>query len=177
MVDQLDMQHFDSVFDRYKNLVYKTACLMLSDPSEAEDVLQDVFIRVYRLGGSYDPEKGSLATWIRRVTVNQCISKQKSGKHSYSLDEMRQNGHQPDEDEIDFDDKLALKLSIEKMLQSLSGKYRAALILRYVDDLTYEEIAETLDIPLGTVKSRINAAITTLRKSRKREVENELRTS
>ena len=177
MAKHLEMEEFETIFQQYKNMVYRTACLTLNDRSEADDVLQDVFVKVYRLGMSFDPQKGSLATWIRRITVNECISKQqKSGKYRYSLDEMHQNGHHPDEESVEFDEKLQMKLSIEEMLQSLSGKYRAALMLRYIDDLSYEEISKTLSIPLGTVKSRISAAIASLRNSQKQEVQHGLRT-
>jgi len=169
------MEEFETIFQQYNNMVYRTACLTLSDRSQADDVLQNVFIKVYRLGSSFDPQKGSMATWLRRITINECISKQqKAGNHNYSLDELHQNGHHPDAESIEFDEKLQLKLSIEEMLQSLSAKYRAAVMLRYIDDLSYEQIAETLDIPLGTVKSRISAAITSLKKSHRKEVQNEL---
>ena len=179
MAKHLNMEEFENIFHQYKNMVFRTACTVLSDHSQAEDVLQNVFIKVYKLGKSFDPQKGSLATWLRRITVNEAISKQqKSGRPHYSLDELHQNGHHPEAEEVaGFDDNLLLKLSIEKMLQSLSGKYRAALMLRYIDDLSYEEIAKTLDIPLGTVKSRISAAITSLKKSHLKEVQNELQTS
>ncbi|MBT3363283.1 MAG: RNA polymerase sigma factor [Chloroflexi bacterium] len=177
MAKHLDMADFENIFEQYKNMVFRTACLTLSDRSQADDVLQDVFIKVYRLGKSFDSQKGSMATWLRRITVNECITRQqKSGKYSYSLDELHQNGHHPDEEIVEFNEKLATKQSIEQMLSSLSGRYRAALMLRYIDDLSYEQIAETLDIPLGTVKSRISAAITSLKKKQLKEVQNELQT-
>src|SRR5512146_524048 len=68
-----DPEAFASLFERYKNLVYKTAYLMLADAGEAEEALQEVFLQVYRRRASYDPQKGAITTWLHRITINYCL--------------------------------------------------------------------------------------------------------
>lgn len=84
---------------------------------------------------------------------------------------MEEKGHSLPDKQLSFTEKLSLKDETQRLIKSLSAKYRTALMLRYFEGLTYDEIAEVLDIPLGTVKSRINAAITTLRERQKRTEE------
>lgn len=69
-----DEQAFAAVFEQYKNLVYKTAYLMLDDAAEAEDALQEVFLRVHRELAGFDPNKGAFTTWLHRVTINYCLN-------------------------------------------------------------------------------------------------------
>ena len=174
----MNPEEFDGLFEQYKGIVYRTARLILGDASEADDVLQEVFIKIYKLWHSFDPGKGALSTWMHRITVNECLTKRKKNPaHSQSLDELELSGYQLSDDCEHSDDQVALKQSIEQLLDSLSCKYRAALVLRYFDDLTYENIAEVLQIPLGTVKSRISAALLALRKRVKGRLHHELRTN
>jgi RNA polymerase sigma-70 factor (ECF subfamily) len=69
-----DQQAFGEIFHQYKNLVYKTAVLMLGNPQDAEDVLQSVFMKVYKSLASYSSPKGAFSTWLHRITVNQCLN-------------------------------------------------------------------------------------------------------
>ncbi|MBN1537520.1 MAG: sigma-70 family RNA polymerase sigma factor [Anaerolineales bacterium] len=68
---------FAGLFERYKNLVYKTATLMLDDPAEAEDALQEVFVLVYKSLSAYHPERGAFSTWLYRITINQCLMRKR----------------------------------------------------------------------------------------------------
>jgi RNA polymerase sigma-70 factor (ECF subfamily) len=149
------------LFDKYKNLVYKTAYLMYGNQEEAEEALQEVFLQVYRFLPGYDPAKGAMTTWLHRITINYCLRHRQNQTISLeSLDDL---------------DVIAPEESIETRLQAsidaqsmrdailkLSGKLRAVIILRYFWDLSYKEISEVLAIPLGTVKSRIDLALKTL---------------
>src|SRR5688572_28580212 len=73
-----DPASFAALFDQYKNLVFKTAYLMLGDAPEAEDALQEVMWQVYRSRQSYYPHRGAFTTWLHRLTVNHCLNRQRS---------------------------------------------------------------------------------------------------
>jgi RNA polymerase sigma-70 factor (ECF subfamily) len=156
-----DERAFAELFRQYKNLVYKTAYLMLDEPQEAEDALQEVFLRVHRSLGSYRPSKGAFTTWLHRITVNHCINRtRKRGLRFLRIAQVHPGDmlNQPSP-EGRLDDKDA----VVQAMRGLSVKLRAVVVLRYYWDMTYGEIAEALGIPLGTVKSRLNAALRALR--------------
>lgn len=156
-----DREAFAALFEQYKNLVYKTAYLMLGDASEAEDALQEVFILVHRSLSSFDPRKGAFTTWLHRVTFNYCLNHRRK-RHFLFL---------PLEDVSpalvsEFPSaQLAEKEAVQQAISKLSDRQRAVVILRYYWELPYAEIARILDIPLGTVKSRLDLALKTLRRA------------
>jgi RNA polymerase sigma-70 factor (ECF subfamily) len=155
-----DTDAFAEVFDQYKNLVYRTAYLMLGDAHDAEDALQDVFWQVYRALGSYDPAKSAFTTWLHRITVNYCLNRQRQdrvGVATHPADWGSHPGHASPERLVESDD------SLHRMLGTLSEKQRAVVVLRFVWDLTYDEIAQILDVPLGTVQSRLHGALKAVR--------------
>ena len=160
-----DMAAFEALFRNYEKLVFKTAYLITGNRERAEDVLQEVFISVWKSRGSYDPNKGKLTTWLHRITVNQCSrGKTRKGPATIPLEEKEIEAvgtkhSQPD-------DILVSKMEYDKLLKamdSLDTKHRSVLVLRYFNDLSYQEIAESLGIPLGTVKSRINHSLRCLK--------------
>lgn len=157
-----DMNAFEMLYRQYEKLVYRTAYLITGSREAAEDALQEVFVSVWKSRHTYDPGKGKLTTWLHRITVNQC-SKKKPGKTpaTVSLDEkgidlleMKQQS-QPE-------DVLINKMEYDRLLSAMDAldtKHRSVLVLRYFNDLSYQEIAELLQIPLGTVKSRLNQSL------------------
>jgi RNA polymerase sigma-70 factor (ECF subfamily) len=155
-----DTGAFAEVFDQYKNLVYRTAYLMLGDAHDAEDALQDVFWQVYRALSSYDPAKGAFTTWLHRITVNYCLNRQRRDRVGVALHDDHWDpapGFASPEHLVESDD------SLHRMLGTLSEKQRAVVVLRFVWDLSYDEIAQILDIPLGTVQSRLHGALKAVR--------------
>ena len=168
MAKQFEVEEFEAIFRRYKDMVFKTAYLMLGDAQEAEDVLQEVFVKVYKSWDDFDPQKGKFNTWLHRITVNQCISERR-GKRSASFS-VEGNGEQSFEladARSQPPEELLMKQEeserIKRAMRSLDRKHRVILALRYFDDLSYDEVAQVLEIPLGTVKSRLNAAIRALK--------------
>jgi len=151
-----DEQAFAELFHRYKNLVYKTAYLMLGDADEAEDVLQEVFVQVYKSLDAYDPGRGAFTTWLYRITVNRCLNWRRRWRPFVRLDRARTSVRSPEGQREEE--------GVWQAVRGLSEKLRAVVILRYYWELSYAEIAQILDIPLGTVKSRLNLALKTLRK-------------
>jgi len=153
-----------TLFDQHKALVYRTAYLMLGDARDAEDALQDVFLRAFRALDTYDPERGAFTTWLHKITVNVC------------LDRSRRRSPQEDAVPIDLDDpalasdpaddpfaRLSIIEQAESLLAALDEDQRAVVVLRYYWNLAYQEIADIVGVPLGTVQSRLGRAIRKMR--------------
>ncbi len=159
-----DPNAFARLFDTYKNLVYRTALLMLNDAGEAEDALQEVFLRVYRFLPTYQPDKGAFTTWLHKITVNHCLNQIRKKSFLFlPLDLVNEKKTPVKESPIQ--EQIDQKEDIRRGLQKLSPKLRAVLILSFYWGLTYAEIAQALDIPIGTVQSRMNQALKNLRRS------------
>jgi RNA polymerase sigma-70 factor (ECF subfamily) len=158
-----DEEAFAALFHKHKNLVYKTAYLMLGSADEAEDALQEVFLKVHKSLSTFQPSKGAFTTWLHRITVNHCLNRRRKRRiFALSLDEISPTSltsHSPSPES-----KLAEEEAVQQALKRLSEKQRTVAILRYYWELSYAEIAQILDIPVGTVKSRLNLALKTLRK-------------
>lgn len=168
MAKQCKIDDLEVVFRNYKDMVFKTAYLILDSAEEADDALQEVFVKVHKSWNTYDPERGALSTWIRRVTVNHCISERRRKRPLLvSLEGLEEQGFDPPDADVELPEELLIKQEqkegIRRAMRSLDEKHRAVLVLRYSDDLSYDEIADALRIPLGTVKSRLNTAIKALR--------------
>ncbi len=151
-----DEEAFRLLFEQYKNLVYRTALLMVGTAADAEDILQDVFLQVHRSLDTYDATRGSFGTWVHRVTVNRCLNWRRSRRVICDLeDAAAQAGGvacSPAESLPDRD-------SVRRAIDGLSDKLRVTVVLRHYWGLSYGEIAEVLELPLGTVKSRLNLAV------------------
>ncbi len=153
---------FEALFEAYKNLVYRTAYLMLGTTHEAEDALQEVFLKVCRSLESYDPSKGAFTTWLHRITMNHCLNQRRKRRPApleFAESEDALASRQPSaERQVERDD------SLRRALGHLSQKLRAVVVLRYYLDLSYDEIGQVLEVPAGTVKSRIHSALRVLRR-------------
>ncbi len=163
------IEAFEAFFQQYQGLVFKTAYLMTGSREEAEDVLQEVFMIVWKSRHTFNPMKGKLSTWLHRITVNYCISKRRKKQPALvSLEEARAEGFDlPGTKKTELpEESLVSNWEGERLIKamnSLNSKHHSVLVLKYFNDLSYDEIAQVLGIPLGTVKSRINQAIKSLR--------------
>lgn len=161
-----DRDAFRELVERYQRKVYSICYGMLKNADDCLDVSQDVFVKVYRNIEKFN-HQSSFYTWLYRITVNMCIDhirKNKRVKNVEYDDALSREGDGPDD--FLMPSKLGLnpdkvygrKELREKMLEaldSLSEKHRTILILREVDGLSYEEIADVLNISKGTVMSRL----------------------
>jgi RNA polymerase sigma-70 factor (ECF subfamily) len=162
-----DALAFEEVVHRYKNKVHNYVARMVNDAEDAEDLTQDVFVKAFISLGSFRGE-ASLQTWLYRIATNLCIDRARRRKRqrmdAMSLDEPLHN----DEDEetsreipdVDADpyrhlERKELRQQVRAALRRLSQKLRAVLVLYDVQGLSYEEIAQVLGCPIGTVKSRL----------------------
>jgi RNA polymerase sigma-70 factor (ECF subfamily) len=164
-----DNAAFDEVVNRYKNKIYSYLYRMLGNPADAEDLTQEVFVRLYTSLDSFRSQS-SLNTWLFRIAGNLCIDYfRRSKKHraiAYSLDEpvssetaeTGESGHElPDstyEPHRLFEQK-ELSEHIQQALEQMPEKLRSVLLLHDIEGLPYEEIAQVIECPLGTVKSRL----------------------
>jgi len=154
-----DLEAFATLFEQYKNLVYKTSYLILGDAHEAEDALQEVFLLVHKSLATFDARKGAFTTWLHRITLNFCLNHRRRRWHHSSLEDISPMPA------TNFPGaQLAEEDSLWQATRSLSDKQQVIVILRYYLELPYAEIASILDVPLGTVKSRLDLALKTLRK-------------
>jgi len=156
-----DMAAFEALFQQYKRLVFKNAYLITGAKEDAEDVLQEVFVSVWGSRRTFNPNKGNLTTWLHRITVNKCVER----RRKKSLTMVSLEGVDLSETKS-ADDVLITRQEYERLIEamnSLDTKHRVVLVLRYFNDLSYEEIAQAVGVPLGTVKSRINHGLKLLR--------------
>ncbi|OGO40353.1 MAG: hypothetical protein A2147_00880 [Chloroflexi bacterium RBG_16_57_8] len=156
-----DVDAFEDLFRRYEKMVFKNAYLVTGNRQDAEDILQDVFTSVWKSRHTYDPTKGKLSTWLHRITVNECFRKHRKVRpvlplEGIDLPDNKQGLQESVEDRQEYD-------RLIDAMETLDGKHRSVLVLRYFNDLSYDEIAQAVDAPLGTVKSRINHALRILR--------------
>ena len=169
-----DATAWESVVRTHTRRVYNLCYRFTARRDEAEDLTQEVFLRVYRTLKSYDPGHGPLAVWMHRVARNLLIDHYRATrKHRLSVpleDEMvhleQRESAAPRPDRAVAQRELSAAL--EQALARLSPELREAVILRDLQGLDYREIADTLDIPEGTVKSRINRGRAELGKLLKR---------
>jgi len=159
---------FEQVFDRYQAMVFNLICRILGDREEALDVSQEVFLSVYRKLPRFRWES-SLKTWIYRIAVNRAANKHRwwnriRRRGTVSLDEqMAADNRRSLADELAAPGRSAeaalldreIRVSIERALLRLPVAQRVVVVMRDVEGLSYEEIADALQVSLGTVKSRI----------------------
>jgi RNA polymerase sigma-70 factor, ECF subfamily len=160
---------YEALIQRFEQPIYNIVSRLLDDPSDAADVVQEVFLKVFRNVASFRGES-SIKTWIYRIAVNEgrnqrrWFSRHRRQEVNLEAEEpgegCSQRNYQnflPDPGRSPFDVTLdhETQLLIEAALAQVNPKFRAALVLREIEGLSYEEIGAILEISLGTVKSRI----------------------
>ncbi len=157
-----EVEGFNLLVKNYKVRLYSVLYRLLGNREEAEDILQETFLRVYKQRESYDFAY-SFSTWIYTIALNLCknLYKRKKKVRFLGLDSV---ANQPDPNSENLGNKNRLSSILEGAIGSLPFKYRTVLLLRDVDQLSYEEVASALNLPLGTVKSRVNRARRILKK-------------
>jgi len=158
-------QAYEELLTRFQQPVYALALRLLDDPAGASDVVQEVFLKVFRSIASFRGQS-TLKTWIYRITVNEAHNVRRwffrHRRREVDLDSNPDDTRDwkeniPDESRTPFD--LAFgseqRLMVEAALEKINPIFREAVVLRDISDLSYEEIAEILGVSLGTVKSRI----------------------
>lgn len=134
-----------------ENHVYRTAFYILGNEQDAQDAAQEALVRIYTKIQSYE-EKALFKTWVQRIVTNICIDKFRKQKATVSIEEhnMMFSTNSNVEDEIISS---YVAKDIQEAIEKLPERHRTVIVLRYLQDFSYNEIADSLDLPLNTVKS------------------------
>jgi RNA polymerase sigma-70 factor, ECF subfamily len=167
-IAQAQTSALGELYDRYGRLVFSLALHIIGDAGSAEEITQDVFTQVWRWAGSYNPAQGRLIPWLASIARHKAIDRLRQQQvrpegHSTSLDDDLFT--QPDENAAV---EPAVELSQQRQrvrtaLRQLSTEQRQCLELAYFQGMTQQEIADLLNEPLGTVKTRIRLGMIRLR--------------
>lgn len=164
-----DAVAWEEIVRGYTRRIYNICYRFAGTGTDAEDLTQDVFIRIYRTLGSFDPDKASFNTWITTVTRNLLVDHFRKSKNDRATDSIDSAPGEDDERQAlseqlqdsgpgphDHLSRRETREAVHAALQKLSPELREAVILRDLQDMDYKEIAQVLRVPEGTVKSRIN---------------------
>lgn len=154
-----DPKAFEEVYARYAGMVFNLSFRMAGRREEAEDLTQEIFLRIHRHLGRFNG-RSTLKTWVYRVTLNYCRSKLGRKKYPFTplAEEVEEGGvHLVDERRDPESRAMAASAGrqVEVALRRLKPKFREAVVLRDIEGLSYEDIAEVLEVRIGTVRSRI----------------------
>jgi RNA polymerase sigma-70 factor (ECF subfamily) len=158
-----DLTAFEALVRKYQDRVYNLCRYMLPDPRDAQDAAQDVFLKSYRGLKNLRPDS-SLYAWIYRIAVTTCLDYRRRS-HRESLRRESLNEDLPSDEPLpeQLYETAEIPRSIQLALKKLPEKLRIIIVLREIENLSYEEIAEVLQTSPGTVKSRISRAREELR--------------
>lgn len=162
MLHQNDKQVMAIIYDQYAPALYGVVLRIVQSEAIAEDVIQDAFVKIWKNGKTYNSSKGTLFTWMLNITRNTAIDKIRSkgfrkSEKIQTLDHHVYNqaskdlGINPDE------------IGVKELLNNLEDKYKEIIHLIYFNGFTQKEVSEHLNIPLGTVKTRLRIALRELR--------------
>lgn len=167
-----DQNAFGEIVELYKDKVFQLCFRMLGNSHEAEDISQEAFIRAYINIERYNIDR-KFSTWLYRIATNLCIDRIRKKKPDYYLDaevagtegltlysQIPASQLAPDEEVS----KIELQVIIQNEILKLPEKYRAVIVLKYIEELPLLEISKILDLPIGTVKTRIHRGREALRK-------------
>lgn len=158
------------LFSRYARLVRGVALRVLRDPSEADDLLQDIFLLIYRLSGTFDSSKASARFWILQMTYRRAISRRRylNSRHFYTrleLEEQSAQFSQPRSGRVDGSiDQILAELDLQKVFGTLSEDQQKTLRLHFIEGYTLDEIAKMLGQTKGNVRHHSFRGLEKLRK-------------
>ena len=162
-MQQRNDHSFSYLYENYSGALLGVVGAIVNDQETARDVLQEVFVNIWRKIESYDPVKGRLFTWMMNVARNAAIDKIRSRGYQDSL---KNNPIPENNDSLGGGMGVMPKIDdvgLRKVLSNLKEDHRVLIELSYFQGYTHDEISKSLDIPLGTVKTRIRSALTHLR--------------
>lgn len=151
---------FQQLYDHYRDRIYNVIYYSLDDLQQAEDVLQSVFVKVFRSLPTFRFES-SLLTWMYRITLNECKNRKRGPRLFVPISKIREGLEEPDPGPGPEDLHAAGQRSrmVRHAVMNLKPKYRSVVILKYLEEMSYEKIAQTLHCSPGTVASRLSRAL------------------
>jgi len=170
-----DTSAFGQLVEKYQLRLFNTICRVTSNREEAEDVVQEAFVQAYVKLSTFR-QNSAFFTWLYRIAFNTAVSRGRRRKIDTSIDLTRERtGDEPVDDDENPEqrmERLERADQVQAGLARLSEEHRSILILRDMQDCTYEEIAEILNLAIGTVRSRIHRARVQLREELKETLQN-----
>ena len=168
-VARQDRDAFSELYDRLSGVLFTTALRILKDPKDAEDVLQDVFLQIWRRAGEFDPHLGKPVSWAITLTRNRAIDRLRSSQRRFQLvqdvQEESSGLEEPAQSlsqSVEVNENSAL---VRSALGSLPQEQRQAIEMAFFGGLTQTEVAQALQQPLGTIKARIRRGMLKLRET------------
>jgi RNA polymerase sigma-70 factor (ECF subfamily) len=159
----MDREGFEHVIAGHKNRTYSYAAMILRDPAEAQDVVQESLVRLWQSRAKVDP--AGAPSWLRRTAHNLCIDRLRRRRTRPEIggQELDASHTAGTPGPLRLAESEDLRQRIDRVLATMSSEDRAVIVLREVQELAYEEIAEMLELPLGTLKARLHRARERLR--------------
>ena len=163
LLKQKSREAFDYLYKNYSGVLYGVIRKVVFDEQTAQDVLQDVFVKIWNNIAQFSPEKGRIYTWMINIARNAAIDKLRSKGEI-----MKSKTHTGEDVVYNIEqgmktEQLTDAIGLREMVAGLKPEYQTIVNLAYFKGFTLDEIAKTLDMPLGTVKTRMRQAIKTLR--------------
>jgi RNA polymerase sigma-70 factor (ECF subfamily) len=166
-----DREAFSELVSRYQSRLYNSALRLVDTPEDAADVVQDAFLNAFQSLRSFKGD-AEFFTWMYRIAFNAAVSLKRKKKAAVSLNALEPGRNGTNREPVDVSDYVRPGLALERSeeerqlyaaLARLSSEHRDVLVMKDIDGLKYEEIADVLKIPIGTVRSRLNRARLELR--------------
>lgn len=157
-----DKNAFAILYDNYSSSLYGIVLKIVQTSEVAEDVLQEAFVKIWKNISSYDKNKGRLFTWMLNIVRNTAIDKLRSKGKKFEIRDIDDSVYQ-----VDKKSNITMKvehIGVKQSVQNLKPEFRTIIDMAYYGGYTQEEISKELNIPLGTVKTRMRNAIIELRK-------------
>lgn len=161
MLHQNDKRVIAIIYDQYAPALYGVVMRIVQSEEVAQDVMQDAFVKIWKNGTTYNSSRGTLFTWLLNITRNTAIDKLRSAGYrkrsknqtidDFVYNQVSSQGINPDE------------IGVKEVLNNLDEKYQEVIDLIYFRGFTQKEVSEELNIPLGTVKTRLRIALRELR--------------
>lgn len=151
---------FNQLYERYAPALYGVVNRIVKSEEAAQDVIQDAFVKIWKSFSNYDKSKGTLFTWILNVARNTAIDYTRSKHVKYQI----QNGDAI----VSMSNKLSITnsydyIGVKEQVAKMKAEHREVIDLLYFEGFTHEEASKALNLPLGTVKTRIRSAVSQLR--------------
>ena len=160
-----DTPAFETLYDQMANVVFGVIRRVLRDPAQSEEVAQEVLVEVWRTATRFDPDKGGGATWILTMAHRRAIDRVRSAQAAHDREErVALRDHVPAFDEVAEQVEIRLEQEqVRRCLGDLTELQRESVALAYYGGYTYREVGELLEVPLGTVKTRLRDGLIRLR--------------
>lgn len=161
LLERGDKKAITLLYENYADSLYGVIQKIISDEDTAQDVLQETFVKIWRYAKKYDASKAKLFTWLYRIAYNTAIDKVRSLKNKTTKEVQIETSSVYKITTNQLNDEV---LDIQKHLNTLDEKYQIVINALFFEGMTQQEASDELDIPLGTIKSRLKIGLRELRK-------------